>query len=376
MSRRKSHYTLTNSRIYQKRSRFYLFAREAIENPNTGKVAKWHSLCPVSDGEAKATQLASEILRQQPAEHAKGDFSTHMETYRLAMLKRREADRPREPARVKIFESGNKELSRICNGIKSAFEDFNTEQVLGVDVARFVDQWQGQRMAQVYLSRMSDFFRWAVRRGLRADNPCQNIRVEKPEKRKRYLTDAEWHSIRDALMVGVDGKQTPSGPMIQCYVDLCYLLYQRTTEIRLLKWSQVDIDGGVIHFMPTKTERSSGLSVGVPISDEVGAVLERVRTIGKVRSLYVVHTLQGQPYTTHGIGDAWSRACERAGVVDATLKDIRAKAATDAKRAGYTRSQIRVGLAHTDESMTEHYLRGREATQSEVRLVLPAKKTA
>lgn len=376
MSRRKSHYGLTNSRIYKKRNRFYLFARDPVEHPRTGKVSKWHSLCLVSEGEAKAAQLASDILRQQATTHATGDFGAHLEAYRLAVLKRREKDRPREPARVKIFESGSKEVTRICNGIKSAFEDFNVEQVMGVDVARFVDQWQGQRAAQVYLSRMSDFFRWAVRRGLRADNPCQNIRVDKPEKRKRYITDTEWHAIRDALMVGADGRPTPSGPMVQCYVDLCFLLYQRTTEIRLLKWSQVDIDGSVIHFLPTKTERSSGLSVGVPISDAVKAVLERVRNIGKVRSLYVIHTLKGQPYTTHGIGDAWARACERAGVTDATMKDIRAKAATDAKKAGYSRSQIRIGLAHTDEAMTETYMRGRDVAKSEVVLALPVRKTA
>lgn len=383
MNRRKSHKGLTNSRIYQKRNRFYLFARDLIENPKTGKVSKWHSLCAVEDGELKARNIADAILKHASIGPVGGDLPNHVETYRLEALKRREKDRPREAARVKMFEEGSKEITRAMGVVSQAFADFNVDQVMPVDIARFVDQWLGQRMAQVYLSRLSDFFRWCVRRGLRADNPCLNVRVEKPAKRRRYITDDEWHRVRDALMVGVDGKKTQSGPMAQCYIDLCYLLYQRTTEVRLLKWTQVDFNAGMIYFTPTKTERSSGLSVGVPISPEVQAVLERVKAIsmgtksiskaGGLHSIYVIHNRRGQPYGARGIHDAWDRACERAGVEDAKLKDIRAKAATDAKRAGYSRSQIRVGLAHTDESMTEHYLRGRDASVSEILMPLPKK---
>ena len=61
---------------------------------------------------------------------------------------------------------------------------------------------------------------------------------------------------------------------------------------------------------------------------------------------------------------------------DATLKDIRAKAATDAKRMGYTKKEISVGLAHTGEGMTEHYLRGRDAERSSVELRLPKQTKA
>jgi integrase len=60
-------------------------------------------------------------------------------------------------------------------------------------------------------------------------------------------------------------------------------------------------------------------------------------------------------------------------VDDATLKDIRAMAASDAKRAGYEEKQIQVGLAHTDVGMTEHYIRQRETPVSEVVLTLPAR---
>src|SRR5260363_329830 len=47
-----------------------------------------------------------------------------------------------------------------------------------------------------------------------------------PKARDRYNTVAEYHRIRDALLIGADGRPTSSGAMVQCYIDLCYLLYQ------------------------------------------------------------------------------------------------------------------------------------------------------
>jgi integrase len=367
--RRLTHRGLTLSRIYARRRRYYFFSRFPIENPRTGRIAKWHSLSLISEGEAKARELAAEIIRHNAPAGAGGTFPTHLEAYSLAQLKRREKDRPREPARVKIFEEGQKEYSRICRVIKEAFSDFDVDQVMPVDVAAFLDQWEGQRSAQVYKARLSDFFAWAARKGLRNDNPAREVKVEKPRKRDRLITDAEFHAARDALLLGQDGRPTPSGPMVQAYVDLCYLFYQRLTEIRLLKWS--DVQGDSILFTPTKTEKSSGAKVAVPISPAARAVLERLRSMGKLRSIYVIHTLHGQPYSDNGLRTAWKRACARIGVIGATLKDLRAKAASDARRAGFSKEQIRVGLAHTDQAMTETYLRGQDAPVSEVVLELP-----
>ena len=70
--------------------------------------------------------------------------------------------------------------------------------------------------------------------------------------------------------------KVPTGPMMQCFIDLCYLTAQRSTEIRNLRWtadprdpdgcSWVDRAAGVIHFRPSKTEDSSGVSVDFKIT--------------------------------------------------------------------------------------------------------------
>ncbi len=89
--------------------------------------------------------------------------------------------------------------------------------------------------------------------------------------------------------------------------------------------------------------------------------------------MYVIHTRHGHPYTSHGIGSAWKRACARTRIKEVTLKDIRAKALTDAKCLGYSIEQLRVGAAHTDTQTTHHYIKRRETPVSDVRLSLPAR---
>jgi hypothetical protein len=54
------------------------------------------------------------------------------------------------------------------------------------------------------------------------------------------------------------------------------------------------------------------------------------------------------------------------------VKDIRAKALMDAKRAGYDIEALQVAGAHADRSTTEVYLKQREVPLPIVRLKLPA----
>jgi hypothetical protein len=59
--RRINRRSLSTTRIYQKRKRFYLFSAEEVVDPKTGKAAKWHSLCRLEEGEECARQIAKEI---------------------------------------------------------------------------------------------------------------------------------------------------------------------------------------------------------------------------------------------------------------------------------------------------------------------------
>src|SRR5260363_463244 len=87
MNRRRSSWrSLSTTRIYQKRKRFYLFSAEEMVNPKTGKAARWHSLCSLEEGEDRARQIAKEIQRYNTVTES-GDMPHYLSEYRIALLK-------------------------------------------------------------------------------------------------------------------------------------------------------------------------------------------------------------------------------------------------------------------------------------------------
>lgn len=256
--------------------------------------------------------------------------------------------------------------------VAKAFEDFDVDVVRKKHCIDFLELncKPGTRMMQAYKSRLVSFFRWASDRDYRTDNPASDIRLKGPPKNNRYPTDAEYHAIRDAMLIGDDGKLTRSGEMMQCFIDLLYLTAQRPTEIRLLRWSQ--IHDGMIEIKPSKTLKSSGKSVNIPITNPIGAVLDRAKSIGTVKGMhYVIHQRDGSSYTRSGIGSAWKRACIRAGIKGVTTRHMRPKATTDAMAEGYSLEDLQTTLAHTSKATTEGYVRELVTPISKVKMKLP-----
>ena len=300
---------------------------------------------------------------------------------------------------VRLHKAEHKEKAWPAYGryAGESFKDFYLASVAPADVVDFLRlNWTGKlHMQRVMRSFMSGFFDWCIGKRLIAANPCREVKLKKPKARTVYITDAHFAAIRARLANYVRTtkagqkivSKVPAGEMMQCFVDLCYLTAQRSTEIRLLRWkgdpgaaggsSWVDWDAKVIHFVPTKTEDSTAEAVDWPITPQIKAVLKRAQATGKVKSCqFVIHSIEGQPYAANALLTAWKRAARRAGLSEAgyTVKDIRAKALTDAERAGYSIAQLQVAAAHADPKTTEIYVKSRAVPVSEVRLRVPKAK--
>ena len=370
---RKSSITLTGTRIYIRDRKYKYFPPEPVLDPKTGRMVTLITLCPVSDGEERARELKRILVGSTNKPAGSGDFSAWLDKWRTLLLKKQSSKAPKDPARLPLHQKNISNLKSILNVIEKGFSSFDVAQVKGTDVAEYLDFWEGKRVAQVYKSYLSKFFAWCIsRKGLIEINPVDQIELEAVPDRDVYITNEQYYAIYDKLLIGFDDKPTRTGEMVQCYMDLCYLLYQRTTEIRLLRWDKVKPEG--IAFKPTKTEKSSGGDVIVPVGDDVRKVLARIKSISKGRSTFVIHTEQGTPYTASGIRSLFSRAAERAGVAGLTLKDIRSKAASDAKKAGYTVEEIQVGLVHSEIGSTKGYIKNQAAPVSTVIMKFPSRK--
>ncbi|MCE2724487.1 MAG: tyrosine-type recombinase/integrase [Burkholderiales bacterium] len=274
------------------------------------------------------------------------------------------------PARIEEFkttylstlsEQSRKEYGRVYDDCKIALKSLSTEEVAPADVLDILDQLNTPRMKHHYKSRLSTFFRWCCTRRYCSHNPCRDIEVKLPPAKRVQWSVEAWHSIRAKL-----------SPMLQCYMDLCFLLYQRNTDARLLMLTQ--FQGNGISVTPLKTRRSSGKNVTIQRTPEIDAVLERATELKKgheVASMYVICKPDGDPYTASGIRSSFDRAQTLAGLSGFTTKSIRPYAASVARRMGYTKEQIQVGLAHTTMSTTEGYLDRHAEAVSAITLTLP-----
>lgn len=218
----------------------------------------------------------------------------------------------------------------------------------------------------MYHGHMNKFFGWCCKKGVAKINPVLHISMESPKTRDVYFEDAAYKAISAAMLKSDDEH---NGKMAKGYMDLLYLFYQRGTDVRLIRKDQIT-DAGIL-FKPTKTERSSGAKVLVPVSSEANTVIDWLKSITSAKSMYLFHNRNGEPLTARDMGKEFRKACRKAKISGVTLKDIRAKAATDAKKAGHSMEQLKDGLAHRDVATTDGYIRSREVPVSQLVLTLP-----
>jgi integrase len=268
----------------------------------------------------------------------------------------------------------------------NALRNHNLEDVDSSTVYEVLKAWKGKlAMQRVMRAFLSGFFNWCIQEGKMPANPCRDIKLKKSKVRQTYITDEHFAAIRAAMLETTYARagktvtaEVPTGPMMQCMIDLCYLTAQRSTEIRELKWTDIDRKAGVIHFVPSKTEDSSGVRVDFRITPEIEVVLARVQTIDgrpSIGDMPVIHTQQGKPYAANTVLKAWKVAAERAKLAELgyTIKDIRAKALTDGVRDGYSIEALQVAGAHTTKEMTEDYIKQRNVPVADVRLRIPGR---
>lgn len=226
--------------------------------------------------------------------------------------------------------------------LRAAFVEFAPHQVKPVHVAQVLDHHRATpSMANVMRNVLKQCFAYAVRTGLAETNPVRDIAPFKEKKRGRYLTGAEFAAIR--------AKATPT---LAAIMDVCYITGQRIGDV--LKIRHADIDERGLFFQQQKT----GNRLRIEMTDDLRAAIDAARALHpRLRGLTLFHTRQGKPFSYSTVRTLWQRATTAAGVADAHLHDLRAKAATDARAQGL---DSRALLGHTTEGAHNRYLRSKE----------------
>lgn len=341
-------------RVYVKGGRYYYVEDLEERNERGRPKQQWHKLTRVEDGEKALLDALAELKGRMVLGVEGGNIRAAIREFMSQKKLELHSDDVR------------KEYERMFEVVADAFQDFDVDQVGPSDILDFLKRFAGKPTARrAYKARLSTFFSWCVVTDRCAVNPCREIKLKAPPKRKlRIKSEEMFWKIHDCLP-----------PMGQCFLLLCFLTTARPTEIRLLKESQID---DIIHFQPTKTEYTSGATVDWPVTPEIREVLDRARSLNRLRAMaggdaYVIQERGGSPYTKNGLHTMWVKGVRKAGYSGVTTRDIRPYALTMAEKQGYALSDLRKAAAHTTVTTTEGYLDQYRNVVSPVRMMLPAK---
>jgi integrase len=352
-------------RVYIKNGSYRFLSSEQIIDPKDGKLKFWVPLARIEEGEAAMHAALAVLL---------GNATLATDT--MPYLCRDFGDNKLSKFSIET----QKQYRQFLKVIADDFEDFAVKQVTTKDCADFLrlNFKDKQNTAQKYAGVMRKMFRYSISElGLRQDNPIDQLDLGDYEttRRETLPTHDQVKAIRLAGFTGADGKKTQSGPMFACLIDMSYLCWQRSMDIRELKESQ--IDNGQIRFAPSKTLKTSGQIVDIIITPEIQEVIDRAREIKRkynVISPYLFPTRKGTPYTRSGLFSAWDRARERAKIADEIIfKDLRALAATDAARRGESIGDIQKRLVHTSSKTSKIYIKEVIPVESNTQSKLPWK---
>lgn len=191
-------------------------------------------------------------------------------------------------------------------------------------------------------SFLSEIFRKAIRWGYVDENPVIGIEGCHENKRERYITDREFENILSK--------------MEEAFKDVFLAVYhtaQRPGRIYNLQWKQINLDERSITF--ENTSRNKRVPNILWINDTLLAILLRLKHDRRTLSPYVFYKPSLKPYSEFDALKIWKSACEKAHVEGTIPRDLRHKAITDMKKAGYNDSYVGNVAEHSDPRTTKRY---------------------
>jgi integrase len=175
------------------------------------------------------------------------------------------------------------------------------------------------------------------------ENPMGKIRrPPSPAPQVRSLSDDERRRLLAAC-------QASRNPYLYCVVLLALVTACRRDELRVLTWSQVDLDAGVLRLVDTKNHENRACVV-------VGEALVQLRQLYATRRLvpWVFPSFDGTKPMS--FSTAWEAARQRAGLIDFRFHDLRHTAASYMAMSGASMLELSAILGHKTLAMVKRYV--------------------
>lgn len=240
------------------------------------------------------------------------------------------------PNTVKQYEHAAGKLKKLLREFQSASE---------VTPRNIVEIRAGMRATPNMCNRVLSFtrqvFDQALEEGEIEANPAIGVKRLPEAKRKRLPEREELERIYEK-----------AGPRLRVIIDLLLRAGQRVEDTLGIRRADLTDEG--IRFQQDKTDAK----VLVRWTPELEEVVARAKALyGNIVALTLLHNRRGKAPDYSTVKIQWDKARKAAGVEDVQLRDLRAVAATWAKRQGKDATLL---LGHTTPQTTRRYLRDRD----------------
>ena len=199
---------------------------------------------------------------------------------------------------------------------------------------------RSRRQADYAWQVLARVLSWGHDRGLVLANPCaRGGRLYRGSR-----VDSIWTSDDEATFLRSAPKHFHLALLLALWTG------QRQGDLLRLTWSAYD--GTHIRLRQSKTGARVVIPVGAPLKAALGAAPKR--------SMIILTSRAGRPWTSGGFRASWRIACDTAGITGITFNDLRGTAVTRLAIAGCTEPEIAAITGHSlrdvHSILDAHYL--------------------
>ncbi len=206
----------------------------------------------------------------------------------------------------------------------------------------------GRGVATRTVGLLGGIFTFAVRQGMRVDNPVTGVVRPADGQKQRRLSDQEY----EALGKGLDAAEGAIWPAAVAVTRFLILTGWRSGEALGLRWADLDI--------PRRTARLPDTKTGISLRALPLAAVDIIRSQPRAGDLVFPATRGDGPMA--GYRSMWDRIAKLGGVPQAVTPHVlRHSFASLAGDLGYSESTIGTLIGHKGHSITSRYVHAADA---------------